>query len=72
MKNIEYGQMAEVYDLLYKNKKLKACHIFKIYNINKLNKIALDLGFTSVKFYENYNKNTLATSNSKNIQMVMK
>lgn len=49
----------------------KTKHIFKIFNINKLYRIAKEIGFNLVEFYENYNKNSVATKSSKNIQMVL-
>lgn len=52
------------------NKKYKTTHIFKIYDIEKLRKLSLGLGFKKVEFYENYS-NITATNLSKNIQMIL-
>lgn len=50
----------------------KTRHVFKIFNIDKLYKIAKEIGFREIVFYENYNNSTNATKNSKNIQMVLR
>lgn len=56
---------------IVEGKSFKTAHTFKIYDINKLRKIVLKLGFNSVEFYENYNVTKKASVNSKNIQMVI-
>ena len=53
-------------------KKYKTNHIFKIFSIKKLQKIAMELGFLSIEFYENYNISSPATNKSKNIQIVLR
>lgn len=52
-------------------KEYQSKHIFKIFKINKLKKIALALGFKKVNFYEDYNVSRFATRKSKNVQMVI-
>lgn len=49
----------------------KTKHTFKIFNVSKLYKVAKELGFKEINFYENYNNSTTATKKSKNIQMVL-
>ena len=46
-------------------------HTFKIFDINKLDKIAKKLGFLNVKFCENYDIESCASKYSKNIQMIL-
>ena len=60
--------------IIYKidGKVYKTKHVFKIFDINKLKKIAKQIGFNRVEFYENYNRELNATKVSKNIQMVIK
>ena len=56
----------------FNNAIYKTKHVFKIFNIKKLTKLATKLGFKSICFYENYNTKLPATRLSKNIQMVLK
>lgn len=58
-------------DYIIDDKKYSTTHTFKIFNIKKLHKIAKKMNFKNIQFYENYNTNTTATKNSKNIQMVL-
>lgn len=53
------------------NKTFFAKHTFKIFNINKLRRLALSIGFKNIEFYENYDLNSVANKYSKNIQMVV-
>ena len=53
------------------DKKYITRHKFTIFDTNRLEKIARDLGFEKVSFCENYNVNKKANKNSKNIQMVV-
>lgn len=53
------------------NKTIKTKHIFKIFNIKKLNDIAKSIGFSNIDFFENYNITKKASKHSKNIQMVL-
>ena len=53
-------------------KKYTTRHTFSIFKIEKIKKIAEVLGFSSVEFFENYNSELVANSNSKNIQVVLK
>jgi len=52
-------------------KKYKTKHIFKIFTIDKLERVAKQIGFKNVEFYSNYDKSKRATKESKNIQMVL-
>ncbi|MBR1984208.1 MAG: hypothetical protein IKA31_00545, partial [Clostridia bacterium] len=52
-------------------KKYTTTHTFKIFNLAILERVARDLGFKSVKFYANYDINSIAMPNAKNIQMVL-
>jgi len=65
--NKEFSKITYIID----NKQYVTKHIFKIYQMNKLEKIAKQLGFKNIKFYENYDKTKTATVASKNIQMVL-
>lgn len=56
---------------LIDNKIYETSHVFKIYNIKKLHKLATKLGFKTINFYENYDINKHATNKSKNIQLVL-
>lgn len=53
------------------DKKLVAHHVFRIFKMEKLAKIARTISFKNVEFYENYSLETKASSYSKNIQMVL-
>ena len=53
------------------DKKVITHHVFKIFKIDKLTRIAKELGFQNICFYENYDITSKATKNSKNIQMVL-
>lgn len=46
-------------------------HKFKIFEIEKLKKLLKNVGYKSCEFYENYNIEKLATTKSKNIQIVL-
>lgn len=56
---------------LIDNQKYITKHVFKIFKINKLEKIIFKLGFDIVGIYENYNISSSATLKSKNIQLVL-
>lgn len=53
------------------NDKFVTKHIFKIFEIEKIKRICDNLNL-NCKFYENYEINSIATKNSKNIQVVIK
>jgi len=53
-------------------KNYKASHTFKVFEIKKLQRLAEEIGFFEVEFYENYDVHKNATKTSKNIQMVLK
>ncbi len=53
------------------NKTFKTTHVFKIYSLEKLRKIAKNSGFAYVQFCENYNVDSVAKNSSKNIQMIL-
>ena len=44
---------------------------FKIFTINKIRNLAKEVGFKTINFYENYDKNHKASKTSKNIQVVL-
>lgn len=52
------------------NKQYTTQHVFKIFQISKIKKIAKQLGFSNVTFYENYDVQSTATMESKNIQVI--
>lgn len=54
------------------NEYLTTRHVFKIFNISKLSKIAKEIGFKCIQFHENYNTTSTASNKSKNIQMILK
>lgn len=65
--NKEFSKLTYIVD----GKKYITNHIFKIYKIGKIEKMAKEIGFKSVKFYANYDVTKKAVVSSKNIQMVI-
>lgn len=63
----EFSEITYIVD----GKRFETNHTFKIFDIDKLRKIATKLGFIDIKFYENYNITKKASKTSKNIQMVV-
>lgn len=49
----------------------KTKHVFKIFDLDKLKKIAYSVGFAKVNLYENYNVGKEGAITSKNIQLVL-
>ncbi len=65
--NKEFSKLTYIVD----GKIYKTSHIFKIFKMKKLKTLAEKQGFKKVCFYENYDKQKLASKLSKNIQMVL-
>ena len=62
-----------IYGYMYiiNQEKFETKHVFKIFKMEKLAKLAEKLGFKIVGFYQNYDVNKMACKKSKNIQMVI-
>ena len=65
--NKEYSKITYILD----DKTYISHHTFTIFTIKKLRKLAQNIGFKNIEFYENYDINHIAHNKSKNIQMVL-